>query len=233
MNELYVPLHERDALKSIAPDVLYALIDRALREQHTSALRLLPLERCGPHTASHFHRFDKALPAYGSAKAAKKIAETEARARRAGSDLAHAVRMMQERVEREEKEAELFYVDDRAFAPYRLSERLRVPVSYRWRATAADPWRSGTVVFTHDVVFRPDYSIPRPSRKPSVLKQARERDDTLRRIWDELSRSALYAVRDFFRQGGDGSAIPDVFPVVADPYTGGLNNFSTQFWRDA
>lgn len=44
-------------------------------------------------------------------------------------------------------------------------------------------------------------------------------------------RDALYSVRDFFREGGDGSKIPETFKAVADPHTGELNNYSLRFWR--
>ncbi len=45
-------------------------------------------------------------------------------------------------------------------------------------------------------------------------------------------RGALYSVRDYFRQGGDGAKIPESFRATVDSYSRGLNNYSTQFWRE-
>ncbi|WP_245438912.1 hypothetical protein [Bradyrhizobium sp. SK17] len=44
-------------------------------------------------------------------------------------------------------------------------------------------------------------------------------------------RGALYSVRDYFREGGDGDKIPDTFQATVDSHSRGLNNYSTQFWR--
>ena len=38
---------------------------------------------------------------------------------------------------------------------------------------------------------------------------------------------ALYSVRDFFREGGDGD---DVFRATVDSHTRDLNNYSMRFW---
>ena len=44
-------------------------------------------------------------------------------------------------------------------------------------------------------------------------------------------QTALYTVRDFFRAGGKGCAIPDSFPAVVDS-SGSLHNHSLRFWQE-
>lgn len=44
-------------------------------------------------------------------------------------------------------------------------------------------------------------------------------------------RGALYSVRDYFKEGGDGDKILEAFQATVDSHTRGLNNYSTQFWR--
>lgn len=138
---------------------------------------------------------------------------------------------MKRRMETEEKEAQLFYVDDRIGPPFQLSKHLNVRVSYRWRRTVDDQWTYGSITFFHDVDLRPDYTLPPPKRKLSPAKQRREMESTLYRTWEHLMRLALYSVREYFRQGGDGDKIPETFQAKPDSYTRGLNNHSADFWR--
>src|SRR4051812_39216451 len=86
VGEINMPRQEQDALKAIAADELDKLIEQSLDEKHPNSLRILRLENCGPYMAAQLRAFEKALTEYASAKAAKKLAETESRARRAGSD---------------------------------------------------------------------------------------------------------------------------------------------------
>lgn len=230
MGEINVPPEERETLKAIDIDMLDKLIDRSLDERSTRALRTLRLGSCGLYTASRFLAFEKALAAYGAAKAPKKLSETESHARRAGSNLAHAVQQMKHRVETEEKEDQLFYVDDQITPPLHLSEHLTVRVSYRWRQTGEDEWKHGSITFTHDVDLSPDYTKPQPKVKPSASKLAQDRQERLYDAWEYLMRSGLYSVREFFREGGDVTAIPKTFQAKADSYSRGLNNASTRFW---
>ncbi len=44
---------------------------------------------------------------------------------------------------------------------------------------------------------------------------------------------ALFSLREFFRKGGDGGAVPEMFTVRPSSHGGGLNNFSCNFWRSA
>lgn len=61
-------------------------------------------------------------------------------------------------------------------------------------------------------------------------RQAQERQGALYREWEHLKSLALYSVRDFFRDGGNGAEIPKIFQATPDAYMRGLNNFSAKFW---
>ncbi len=231
VGELNIPREERETLKTIDTDALNKLIDRSIDERSMNSLRVLQLGKCGPYTASRLRDFEKTLAEYGAAKAPKKLAETESRARRAGSNLLHAVQQMKHRVETEEKEDQLFYIDDQITPPHHFSEHLTVRVSYRWRRTVEDEWKHGSITFTHDVDLSPDYTRPQPKGKPSASKLAQDRQEKLRDAWEYLMRSALHSVREFFREGGDAAAIPETFQANVNSYGRGLNNSSTRFWQ--
>lgn len=135
-------------------------------------------------------------------------------------------------METEEKEGQLFYVDDQLVHPYSFSERLSVRVGYRWRRIIEDDWLEGSITFFHEVDSRPDYTIPATKRKPSAAKLQRDRQDKLSRTWVHLMELALHSVKEYFRLGGDGNTIPLTFQATTDPYSRGLNNYSVQFWRE-
>lgn len=229
MGEINISRGEQDALRAVDTDVLDRLIEQCLSEERPYALRILRLEGCGLYVASRLREYEKALEEHCKAKAAKKRAETEYRVRRSGSDLAHAVQQMKHRVETEEKEGQLFYVEDQIMQPYRLSERITVRVSYRWRRAIEEEWVNGSITFSHDVDSRPDYTMPLPKRKPSAVKQEQDRQDRLYREWEHLTRLGLHSVREYFRAGGNGAAIPQTFQAKVDPYSRRLDNFSAQF----
>jgi len=147
-------------------------------------------------------------------------------------DLVQAVRDMKNRMEEEQQEQELFVVEDSVMHPYRFTPRMNVRVSYRWRGTADESWTYGSINFLHEVDTRPDYTLPTPKRKPSRAKQEDEFQDKLYRVWDHLRSSALHSLREYLKSGRDRSAIPENFQVTTDSYTRGLNNYSTQFWRE-
>lgn len=230
MGELNMPRDEQDAVRAVNTDVLDKLIDRCVYEERPGALHPLRLASCGPYVASRLRAFEQALAEYGKAKVAKKLAETKDCVLRAGSDLAHAVQQMKERVEAEEKEGLLFHVDDQIISPYRFSEKLTVRVSYRWRQAIEDDWTYGSITFSYDSASRPDSALPPPKRKPSATKLDQERQEKLYRVWEHLKSLALYSVREYFRNGGDGKTIPPTFQAKTDPYSLGLNNYSAQFW---
>jgi len=53
--------------------------------------------------------------------------------------------------------------------------------------------------------------------------------EKLSRIWEYLMNGALFSLREYFENGGDGSKIPETSRATVDG-RGGLNNFSTRFW---
>ncbi|MFY0750958.1 hypothetical protein [Pseudomonas sp. NFX5] len=112
MGEINISRDEQDALRAVDTDVLDKLIEQGVYEERPGALHSLRLESCGLYVASQLRVFEPALAGHCKAKAEKKRAETEDSVRRAGSDLAHAVRQMKHRVETEEKEGQLFHVYD-------------------------------------------------------------------------------------------------------------------------
>ena len=232
VGEINIPREEQDALQAINASRLDKLIEQCLEYRQASGLRALQLERCGTYVASQLRRFEQELAAYDAAKAARKLAEKERDARRAGSDLSFAVRQMKFRVEQEQIESQRFYVDDMIIPPSRFSENLSVRVGYRWRPTNNDDWLYGSITFTHDVGLRRDYTLPPPKRKPNAAKQERERQDKLFCTWDHLKQLGLCSVRDFFRSGGDAASIPKTFRAKVDSHDQHLNNFSAQFWSE-
>lgn len=220
------------ALKAIDKHELDKFIEEALEREQLSPLHQLPLSSCGPYVSNALHRFGEALSAVRAAKSAKNQEEKSSRARRAGMDLSFAFGQMKNRMETEEQEGQLFRIDDNIYWSTHFSKHLTVRVSYRWRKSAEDDWQTGSIKFEYDFQERPDYSIPRPKRKPSAAKQAQELQDKLSQTWESLMKQALWAVRDYFRDGGDGSKIPDTFTAIPDQ-SGGLNNHSLRFWKVA
>jgi hypothetical protein len=230
MGEINIPPDQQAALDAVDTRELGRMIDQALQTEQSGAIPGL-LRNCGPYVAGRLHTFEQALGRHRAAKAARKREETGRDLRSAGSDLASAIDGMKRRLETEREDAELFVVDDLIGPPYRFIKALNVRVNYRWRRSAADAWAYGSITFTHEVDTRPDYTRPAPKRKPSAAKQERELQHELYLTWEHLKRGALYSVRDFFRDGGDGATIPETFKAKVDPHSRGLNNYSTQFWR--
>ncbi|QPF90844.1 hypothetical protein [Bradyrhizobium commune] len=231
MGEINIPRVQQNALKEIDDNELNRLVDQAIREERMGDLNRLPLTSCGPYISKKLHYFEQALAKHREAKAPRKRAETAHTLQRAGSDLSFAVDAMKRRMEEERKEGQIFYVDDPIVPPYHFDKHLIVRVSYRWRRTVDDDWTSGSITFVHDVDLRPNYTIPAPKRKPSAAKQEQDRQTELAETWQHLMRGALYSVRDYFREGGDGDKIPQTFQAAVDSHTRGLNNHSTRFWH--
>jgi len=185
----------------------------------------------GPSVGNKLHGFQRAIAEYSKAKAHAKRERTRQDALYAGNDLIHAVQQMKERFETERKEGELFFIDDQIRPPFHLSKRLSVPVSFRWRASSSADWKHGHLTFVYDFSPQPSYTLPLPKRKPSAAQAARDLEDSLYREWERLKAQALFSMREFFRDGGDGDAVPEVFAVRPSPHGGGLNNFSCNFWQ--
>ena len=231
MSATYLSEQEKAALKATDIRQVEELIDQAMWDRRMTALHDLRLVSCGPFVAERLRRFERDLAQYAKAKAAKKCAETRTRARRAGSDLLYAIRDMQHRMVEEEKETELFRVNDVISPPYRFRDRIDVHVGYQWRRTVEDEWTYGSITFIQDVDMRPDYTLPAPKRKPSAAKQEDARQETLYKHWEHLVTLALHAVRGYLKSGGEGSAIPKTFQARTDGRSRWLNNLSCNFWQ--
>lgn len=229
MDTLYVPRGEQDALLAIDVQKLHKVLDRCLQDRSPARLSEFRLDSCGEYVASKLREYEAALTAFLSAKAASKVEQTHRDALRAGDQLTSAVRAMVDRVNEERKEIERFWIDDLDCGPQRLSEQLRVVVRYRWRPTGKEEWHSGSIEFTHAANLRPDYTQPRPARKPSAAQQARNAQNKLYEEWRHLRQLGLHSVREFFRAGGDPAAIPKTFQAITDGERR-LNNFSADFW---
>lgn len=231
MGQINIPRDQQNALEAIDTNELDGLVDQAIREERLGNLHRLPLTSCGFYISTKLHHFEQALAKHREAKAPRKRAETGHTLQRAGSDLSCAVEAMKRRMEEEQKEGQLFYIDDQIVPPYSFDKRLTVRVSYRWRRTVDDDWTSGSITYVHDVDLRPNYTVPAPKRKPSAAKQEQDRQNELSQTWQHLMKGALFSVRDYFREGGDGENIPETFQATVDSHTRGLNNYSTRFWR--
>lgn len=232
MGGLYIYPSDADALRTIDLRELERLVDEAILQSRSGELHSLRLASCGQYVSGRLYRFDQAIIAHNKAKAVKKRAETSADVRRTGMDLVDAVRDMKRRMEEEAQEQQLFHVDDVITTPYRFTPRMEVRVSYRWRSSADNAWNFSSITFQHEVDMRPDYTLSVPKRKPSRAKQEDELQGKLYRIWDHLRSSALYSVREYLKSGRDRAAIPETFEATTDSYSRGLNNYSTQFWRE-
>lgn len=230
MAEINIPDDEKHALGRVDARELDRLIDDALREESATRLFSLPLADCGPYVAGRLRSFERALADHGQARAPRKRAETGERARRAGRDLAYAVSAMKHRLAQEEKDGQLFHVDDRIMPPTHFSNRLSVCIGYRWRRSTEEEWNYGSITFHHDVDPRPDYAAPVPKRKLSASQQAQETQERLYQTWEDLTRGGLQSVKEFLKAGGTGSDIPLAHRASVDPHSRGLNNHSTKFW---
>lgn len=165
MGEINIPRDQQDALATIATNELDRLIDQAVGREQLSDLHRHPLTSCGPYIARKLHYFKEALTEHRQAKAPGKRAKTEDALRRAGSDLSFAVDAMKRRMETEQKEGELFYVDDQIVPPHRFDKRLSVRVSYRWRRTVDDEWTFGRITFCSRRRSTSRLYDPRPQAK--------------------------------------------------------------------
>jgi hypothetical protein len=234
MSAIYLSDHEKAALRAVDLCKLERLVDDALGRQRMTGLYALQLANCGDYVASQLRAFDRALADYAEAKAAKRREEMHGRAWLAGRNLGSAVRAMLERADKEDRERELFRVDDVIRPPYRCSEHMEIRVHFDWRVRAEDPWNFGTITFVHDVDMRGDYTmlLRHPKRKPSAAKVEQERQDTLYRHWEHLRSLAINAVREFLQKGGDAATIPERFVAVTSGYDRHLNNFSCDFWQE-
>ena len=227
-----MPRQEREALKAINSSELFDAIDQCESQGHATALKEFKLFNCGEYVHSRLRYLERALLNYRSAKSSKKCAETLHEVQSAGRELHFAVQRMQSVVAEAEKDDQLFQVDDLIMQPGRVGEKLSVRVGFQWRKAVEDAWAYSSITFTHNVVTRPDFATLQPKRKPSAAQQERTKQEKLYAEWDHLKSLSLYAVRDFFKNGGSGLDIPETFRVRPDAYSEGLNNHSAKFWQD-
>lgn len=230
MGDINLTKDEFEAIRCVDDELLRKLIEECLQEQRIYRLRALQIERCGDFVAYRLREYEKALYDLEKAKAPKKVAEIESRARRAGGNLESAIAQMKDRAEKEQEERQLFFIDDLIMPPNRFDEHLSVRISYRWRKAEADDWAYGVVTFTHELVEQPDCSISPPRRKRSAAQKERERQEKLWYVWGHLKNLGLWSVREFFKEGGNGADIPMIFKALEGSYHGGLNNHSAKFW---
>jgi hypothetical protein len=119
MSALYLSDHEKAALRAVDLSEVERLVDDALWQQRMTGLYALQLTNCGGYVANQLRAFDRTLADYAKAKAVKKREEMRGRAWFAGRDLGSAVRAMLERADKEDRERELFRVDDMIRSPHR------------------------------------------------------------------------------------------------------------------
>jgi hypothetical protein len=206
MGEINIPRDQQTAITAIDARELDRLIDQAIREERSGELHRL-LSRPAAPTSEQ-----SSIPSTGRWRNTARPRRRESgrkrdALRRAGHDLSFAVGAMKQRLETEQKDAQLFIVDDQIVPPYRFTTQMSVRVSYRWRRTIEDEWQWGSITFVHHHDPRPNYAVPVSTRKPSAAKQEQELQNRLYQTWEHLMRGALYSVRDYFRDGGDGAKI--------------------------
>ncbi|MDO5897864.1 hypothetical protein [Agrobacterium sp. Azo12] len=200
-------------------------------EENLDGLPREVLLKAGDYIATQLRSFQDALSRYKQAKSAQNRENKFSEVHRYRHRLLFAVRQMKDRVETEEKQRLLFYVDDNVYPPFRFTNDLTATVSYRWREKVEDDWILGQTTFRHRVVRDHSYVLTKPKRKLSAAMQAQLNEDALVSTWEGMVSTILCTLRDYFAEGGDGNAIPENFLLKVDR-SGGLNNFSARFWDD-
>lgn len=221
--------NEKKALDSIDARELDALIDKAVNEERLGEISRLPLCQCGPYVANRLRQFDDALRASAIAKSAKNKEDKRRKAIIAGEKLSTAFYNMKDRMESEERNRELFFIDDIVRIPVNLRDDFNLCISYQFRRSIEDEWVFKSITFRHTVKTRTNFHGNRSHRKMSATERAREHQKILFDEWERLKRTALYTLRDYFEDGGDGHKIPYEFRVRTNPYDGSLNNQSANF----
>jgi hypothetical protein len=223
--------NEIEAISGIDLNALQAAIDRETKTESQAGVENIVSFRCSAFIQQRLRYFKVALQDFYKARSPKKREETHQDAMRKGGDLLSAVSQMQDRVVIELRQRELFTVDDQIQPPIEIRDAMSVRVFFNWRNSKADEWQNGSIRFEYLARASLERIIHLGRSGKLTAKQQRKRERELHSIWEHLRLSALCSVRDFFVQGGNGEAIPPNFKVVPDQYTGGLNNYSTQFWR--
>lgn len=228
---MYLSSDEVNALKALDVRELENAVDKALDSRSTSPLYGVSLSRCGSYVSLKRQHYMRDLERHAAAKSQKKRDETWKSAWKAGDDLKFAVRRSIERAKEQEKETELYRVDEAAHAPITFSEKLSARISYQWRESTDQSWQFGSITFVHNVDLSPDFRYPERRQNLSRAKAEQQRQAKLYGHWETLVRGAKHSVREFLKSGGRGDMIPEIFeakPSAGDRY---LNNFSCDFWR--
>ena len=219
--------NEQRAIEELDRGALHKAIAEAIDGDNLTALRDLQLHNLGSYVLSAERQLETKLDKKRKAKSAKKVALADYEVRRAGLTLESAIDQMKERAKREREDGQYFYVEDHIIEPLTLRPNMTISVSYRWRTDKDKDWMYGRVSFNHTYdASRHQAAVA--ERKLNSRKQEEELQELLRQEWRYLHNLAIFSVRDFFREGGDGSDIPTSFDAVPD--RGSLNNFSLKFW---
>jgi hypothetical protein len=219
------------AIKSIDELQLDKQIDLAVGEENLDVLPREVLLKAGDFIGTQLRSFQDALSRYKQAKSAQNRENKFSEVHRYGHRFLSAVRQMKDQVETEEKQRQLFYIDDNVYPPFRFTNDLTATVSYRWRQRVEDDWISGQTTFRHRVVRDNSYVLTKPKRKLSAARQAQLNENELVSTWEGMVSTILCTLRDYFAEGGDGNAIPENFLLKVDR-SGRLNTFSARFWDD-
>ncbi len=230
MGEINIPDDQQQVLAALDTGAVDRAIDHAISTERIGVLHDLRLGACGLYISGKLSSFERALRDHAQAKSGQKRERTGQTLQRAGGELSFAVSSMKHRLENDQKDRQLFEIEDRIPPPYSFSRHLSVLVHYRWRKNTDDLWQSGHITFKHTVVERPIYSVLLPKKKPSAAKREQELEQRCFEEWERLKSHAVYAVRDFFREGRSGEEIPDSFQLVTD-HSGQLDNYSAEFWK--
>lgn len=231
MGELNISRRESEALKAIDAQELRRAIADAIDNEHGSGLDRFPIWQCPLFVSRELGYFRKYLASYAAARSGAKRASTKSEAERAGDELFYCLRDMQERLAEQEREGQLFHVDDNVLEPSFLTRNLAVTIHYRWRPSMDDEWTRGSISFSHYHDPAPVYIEPwlrnTSKRKPSAAKQQEKLQEELFRAWEHLRNDALYTMRDYLRDNREAINVPEKFPAKTD---GDGRISSLKFW---
>lgn len=226
-----LPASEMNAIDTLDEGALMDAIDEDQNTCSSTAIRQMQLYRLGAYVQAAERRFDRALTNLRTARSAAKVTSANEDVLRAGWNLATTVRQMKDRAKQERADGERFRIDDHVREPFKFRPKMDVSVSYRWRDTNDGDWSRGQITFHHHYSPLPQSEALLDRRKRTKRQREDDEQEELRRTWCHMRDFALFGVRDFFREGGDGADIPQTFKVNVDK-TGRLNNFSMDLWRN-
>ncbi|MCG8910272.1 MULTISPECIES: hypothetical protein [Pseudomonas] len=231
MGEINTSRFEREALKALNMTELRKQVDNLVHSGQSGQLHGLGLTECGQFVGTNLHAFERALLEHRQAKSPTKRDRTMDSLLRAGRNLIHAVEERRRVVEEEEHDSMLFTVDDMVDKPTFFSQKLTVRVSYSWRAEREAKWMIGSIDFIYECDRVPSAEALAAGQKKGMARAKRERQVALQSEWNFLRRSALFSVRDYFKNGGNGAEIPKTYEVRKHPHGSVISHRSTDFWH--